>query len=103
MLDNIIFIVKFVIKDELVYWLVLFYKDLDYFIECKNYDEKECIELDLLNWLILIVDDNLINIEVSKVILWDSYIYIEFVSDGLDVFDVLKNNKLVFDLILMDC
>ncbi len=101
--DNIIFIAKPVTKDELVYRLALLYKDSDHLIERKKHDEKERIELDLSNRSILIVDDNLINIEVSKAILRDSHIHIESASDGLDALDVLKNNKSVFDLILMDC
>ncbi|MCP4954940.1 MAG: response regulator, partial [Photobacterium aquimaris] len=85
------------------YKLAVLFNDNNSVIERKNTDTKEIIELDLTSRSVLIVDDNMINIEVSKAILRDSHVHIESASDGLEAIEVLNNSETQFDLILMDC
>ncbi|MCG9710163.1 ATP-binding protein, partial [Pseudoalteromonas sp. Isolate3] len=101
--SNCTVIAKPVTPDELAYKLAVLFNDNDSVIERKNTDTKEIIELDLTSRSVLIVDDNMINIEVSKAILRDSQVHIESASDGLEAIEVLNNSETQFDLILMDC
>ncbi|WP_217874113.1 ATP-binding protein [Pseudoalteromonas shioyasakiensis] len=101
--SNCTVIAKPVTPDELAYKLAVLFNDNDSVIERKNTDTKEIIELDLTSRSVLIVDDNMINIEVSKAILRDSHVHIESASDGLEAIEVLNNSETQFDLILMDC
>jgi signal transduction histidine kinase/CheY-like chemotaxis protein len=100
---NCTVIAKPVTPDELAYKLAVLFNDKDAVIERKSPDDKERIELDLTARSVLIVDDNMINIEVSKAILRDSHVHIESASDGLEAIEVLNNSDTQFDLILMDC
>ncbi|WP_348707759.1 ATP-binding protein [uncultured Pseudoalteromonas sp.] len=101
--SNCTVIAKPVTPDELAYKLAVLFNDNDSVIERKNTDTKEIIELDLTSRSVLIVDDNMINIEVSKAILRDSHVHIESASDGLEAIEELNNSETQFDLILMDC
>ena len=101
--SNCTVIAKPVTPDELAYKLAVLFNGNDSVIERKNTDKKEIIELDLAQRSILIVDDNMINIEVSKAILRDSLAHIESASDGLEAIEVLNNSETQFDLVLMDC
>lgn len=101
--SNCTVIAKPVTPDELAYKLAVLFNDNNSVIERKNTDTKETIELDLTSRSVLIVDDNMINIEVSKAILRDSHVHIESASDGLEAIEVLNNSETQFDLILMDC
>ncbi|KPZ69349.1 Signal transduction histidine-protein kinase BarA [Pseudoalteromonas sp. P1-26] len=101
--NNCTVIAKPVTPDELAYKLAVLFNNNDSVIERKNTDTKEIIELDLTSRSVLIVDDNMINIEVSKAILRDSLVHIESASDGLEAIEVLNNSETQFDLILMDC
>lgn len=101
--SNCTVIAKPVTPDELAYKLAVLFNDNNSVIERKNTDTKETIELDLTSRSVLIVDDNMINIEVSKAILRDSHVHIESAGDGLEAIEVLNNSDTQFDLILMDC
>ncbi len=100
---NVMVIAKPITPDELSYRLALLLNNSQQFVEHVKSTDKEQVRIDLSDKHILIVDDNLINIEVSKAILRDSNVTIESANDGFEALELLKNSKTIFDLILMDC
>lgn len=100
---NAVAMSKPITQDELIYRLATLFKYEGQILNHKDRVEKEIVDVDFCNRSILIVDDNLINIEVSKAILRDTNINIESAGDGIEALEILKNTDTQFDLILMDC
>ena len=61
-------------------------------------------QLNLSQFNVLLVDDNMINLEVAKAILKSTAVVITCATDGQDALETLKIQQTTpFDLILMDC
>ncbi|MGS0496761.1 hybrid sensor histidine kinase/response regulator [Pseudoalteromonas sp. S1727] len=62
------------------------------------------VEINLSQFNVLLVDDNMINLEVAKAILKRTGVAITCASDGCEAIETLKSQQTTsFDLILMDC
>ena len=60
--------------------------------------------LNLSQFHVLLVDDNMINLEVAKAILKSTEVVVTCVNDGCEAIDALKLQQVTpFDLIFMDC
>ncbi|MBQ4832446.1 response regulator [Pseudoalteromonas sp. MMG010] len=92
-------------QDEFSYKLAnIFGMCGEYIVQPTKMSQQSKAQINLSNYRVLLVDDNMINIEVAKAILKSTNIAITTASDGVEALDELNSNQAqAFDLILMDC